>query len=93
LLVASGLSDFLREHTLSDENSRRFRYAFTFLGPRVILETNGKRRHDDAADFQHDQHKWSVPTHHGFRLVLATWRDVTERSDHLIARLRSMLSY
>lgn len=92
LLVANGLTDFVREHPLSDENGRRFRYDFTFLGPRVILETNGKRWHDDPADFQRDQHKWSVPARHGFRLVFATWHDVTERPDHLIVRLRSTLA-
>jgi hypothetical protein len=39
----------------------------------VILETNGRRWHDDPADFERDQEQWSVPARHGFRLVFATW--------------------
>ena len=54
----------------------------------AILETNGRRWHDDAIDFERDQEKWSVPGHHGYRVILATWSKVTERPDDLIEELR-----
>ena len=57
----------------------------------MILETNGRRWHDDATDYQRDQHKWSIPARHGFRLVFATWSDVTEHPERLVAGLRAAL--
>jgi hypothetical protein len=91
LLVAQGLTDFVREHPLV-EGGRRFRYDFTFLRERVILETNGRRWHDDATDYQRDQYKWSIPARHGFRLVFATWPDVTQQPERLVADLRAALT-
>ena len=43
------------------------------LDRRVILETNGRRWHDDATDDEHDNEKWSVPGRCGYRIVFATW--------------------
>jgi hypothetical protein len=54
---------------------------------RTILETNGRRWHDDPLDYEHDNEKWSVPAHHGYRLVFATWDKVTRRSAELIEEL------
>ena len=71
---------------------RRFLYDFAFLSERVILEVNGRRWHDDAADFERDQEKWSVPARHSFRLVFATWESVTRHPDRLIAELRTALA-
>jgi hypothetical protein len=91
LLVAHGLTDFVREHPLID-GGERFRYDFAFLRERVILETNGRRWHDDPTDYQRDQHKWSVPARHGFRLLFATWSDVTAHPERLVAGLRDVLT-
>ena len=73
-------------------NGRRYRYDFGFLHSRTILETNGRRWHDDPADYEHDNEKWSVPGRHGFRLVLATWTKVTEHPTQLIGELRATLA-
>jgi very-short-patch-repair endonuclease len=91
LLAEEGLTRFVREHPLI-EGGQTFRYDFTFLRERVILETNGKRWHDDATDYQRDQHKWSIPARHGFRLVFATWSDVTEHPERFVAGLRAALT-
>jgi hypothetical protein len=91
LLAAAGLTDFVREHPLVD-GGQRFRYDFTFLRERVILETNGRRWHDDATDYQRDQHKWSIPARHGYRLVFATWSDVADHPERLVAALRAALT-
>ena len=63
-----------------------------FPRERTILETNGRRWHDDAADYEHDNAKWSVPALHGYRLVLATWGTVTRRPGDLVAELRRALA-
>jgi very-short-patch-repair endonuclease len=91
LLVANGLTGFVRELPLT-AGGRRFLYDFAFVDQRVVLEVNGRRWHDDPADFEHDQEKWSVPARHGYRLVFATWDTVTRRPDHLVAELRRALA-
>ena len=58
----------------------------------MILKTNGRRWHDDATDYQRDQHKWSVPHATGFRLVFATWSDVTEHPEQLVTGIRAALT-
>ncbi len=91
LLVAHGVTDFVREHPL-DGRRRTYLFDFAFLPRRTILETNGRRWHDDPKDYEHDNEKWSVPGRHGFKLVLATWEKVTRRPDALIAELRTTLA-
>jgi hypothetical protein len=86
LLVANGITDFEREFPLEWEG-RTYRYDFVFRRERTILETNGRRWHDDAVDYEHDNLKWSVPGHYGFLLVLATWDKVTKRPDALLREL------
>ena len=51
LPVASGFTDFVREFPLA-WNGRSFRYDFCFPRSRTILETNGRRWHDDPADYE-----------------------------------------
>jgi len=88
LLVARGITDFVREFPL-DGNGRTYFFDFAFEADRTILETNGRRWHDDPADYEHDHEKWSVPGRHGYKLVLATWNKVTKRPDALVAELRA----
>jgi very-short-patch-repair endonuclease len=90
LLVAHGLHDFVREFPLS-WNGRTFRFDFAFVAPRVLLETNGRRWHDDAADFERDQAKWSVPARHGYRLMFATWQTITRDPGAFVVELRAAL--
>jgi hypothetical protein len=58
---------------------------------RTILETNGRRWHDDAADYEDDNEKWSVPGRHGYFLVLATWDKVTRRPQEFLDELVATL--
>jgi hypothetical protein len=91
LLVARGITDFMRELPL-DWNGRTYRFDFAFLASRVILQTNGRRWHDDPNDYEDDHEKWSVPGRHGFRLVLATWEKVTRKADDLIQELLATMA-
>ena len=90
LLVANGFRDFEREFAL-EWNGKRYRYDFGFVRRRAILETNGRRWHDDATDYERDNEKWSVPGRHGFRIVFATWEKVTKYPDDLLADLAATL--
>jgi very-short-patch-repair endonuclease len=91
LLVEHGIVDFVRELPL-EWNGRTYRYDFAFPRQRVVLETNGRRWHDDAADFEHDHEKWSVPARHGYRLVFATWRKVTRTPVQMLRELTTAIA-
>jgi hypothetical protein len=78
----------VREYPL-EWNGRTYLFDFGFPGDRTILETNGRRWHDDPTDYEHDHEKWSVPSRHGYLMVFATWGKVTMRPAHLIDELDS----
>jgi very-short-patch-repair endonuclease len=91
LLVAHGLTGYVRELPLT-WNGCTFRYDFAFPHQRVILETNGRRWHDDPRDYETDNAKWTVPALHGYRLVLATWSKVTDRPAALLGELTATMA-
>jgi len=91
LLVAQGITDFVREFPLQ-WNGRTYRFDFAFPAARTVLETNGRRWHDDARDYEYDNEKWSVPGRHGYRLVLATWEKVTRAPDDLLHELTATMA-
>lgn len=89
LLVANGITGFVREFPLAWKGKTYF-FDFALRRSRTILETNGRRWHDDPRDFEHDNEKWSVPARHGYRIVFATWDKVTRCPQDLIAELRAV---
>jgi very-short-patch-repair endonuclease len=91
LLAAHDFRDVVREFPLA-WNGRTYRYDFAIPERRVILETNGRRWHDDARDYEHDNEKWSVPGRLGYRIVFATWDKVTRAPEDLVAELRAALA-
>jgi hypothetical protein len=91
LLVANGITDFVREFPLA-WNERTYLYDFGFERRSTILETNGRRWHDDARDYEKDNETWSVPGRHGFRIVFATWEKVTRRPAELLAEIAATLA-
>jgi very-short-patch-repair endonuclease len=91
LLVAHGRTHFEREYPLA-WNGRTYFFDFAFVEQRTILETNGRRWHDDPVDYERDNEKWSVPGRHGYRLVFATWNKVTRDPMALLAELDGALA-
>ena len=91
LLVANAFVDFVRELPL-EWNGKTYYFDFAFLRRRTILETNGRRWHDDPTDYEDDNEKWSVPARHGFRIVFATWLKVTQHPHELLAELEATLA-
>jgi very-short-patch-repair endonuclease len=91
LLVAHGITEFVREFPL-EWNGRSYWFDFCFERPKVILETNGRRWHDDTADYEDDNEKWSVPGRWGYRIVFATWAKVTRHPGRLIEELTAALA-
>ncbi|MGQ0825486.1 MAG: hypothetical protein ACT4OX_10755 [Actinomycetota bacterium] len=91
LLVASGITDFVREFPL-EWSGRSYYFDFAFERRMTILETNGRRWHDDARDYEHDNAKCSVPGGHGYKLVFATWDKVIRQPEQLLADLAATLA-
>jgi very-short-patch-repair endonuclease len=91
LLLTNGFTGFAREFAL-EWNGRTYLYDFAFERQRTILETNGRRWHDDPADYERDNDKWSVPGRLGYRIVFATWNKVTREPEHLLHELATTLS-
>jgi very-short-patch-repair endonuclease len=91
LQVSRGISDFVREFPL-EWNGRTYLYDFAFPTERVILETNGRRWHDDAADYEYDSEKWSVPGRLGYRIVFATWDQVVHRPEQLVHEVAATIA-
>jgi very-short-patch-repair endonuclease len=89
-LVANGINNFVREFPL-EWNGRTYLYDFAFERQRTILETNGRRWHDDPTDYERNNEKWSVPGRHGYRIVFATWNKVTRQPDQLLEELTTTL--
>jgi very-short-patch-repair endonuclease len=90
LLAAQGLRDYVREFPLTWKGTT-YRYDFCFERSRTILETNGRRWHDDASDYERDNEKWSVPALCGYRIVFATWTKVTRQPAQLIDELKAAM--
>ena len=91
LLVANGITAFEREFPL-EWNGHTYLYDFAFRRQRTILETNGRRWHDDPVDHEFDNEKWSVPGRHGYRMVFATWAKVTKHPDALLHELATTMA-
>jgi very-short-patch-repair endonuclease len=91
LLAEHCIVRFEREFPLT-WNGVTYYYDFGFASATTILETNGRRWHDDPADYEHDNEKWSVPGRLGYRIVFATWHKVTRTPRRLIDELRATLT-
>ena len=91
LLVANGLGNFTREFPL-EWRGRRYYFDFAFEPSRLIVETNGRRFHDDPIDYEYDQEKWSVPARYGYRVVFATWSKVNNTPHALCSEIRTALA-
>jgi very-short-patch-repair endonuclease len=91
LLTGSGVTGFVREFPL-EWNGRTYQYDFAFEESRTILETNGRRWHDDPTDYEYDNEKWSVPGRLGYRIVFATWDKIVRHPEGLLRELRATLA-
>ena len=91
LLEATQTPNYVRELPLS-WNGRTYRFDFAFPADGTILETNGRRWHDDPVDYEDDNEKWSIPGRYGFKLVLATWDKVVRRPGAFVDELRRTLA-
>lgn len=79
LMVAAGLPHPVCQFVVRHRGSWIGRVDFAWPDLRVIVECDGYEFHSDRDAFERDRRRWNALTLAGWRVVLVTWRDV---SDH-----------
>jgi hypothetical protein len=91
MLDRAGLEPPARQYEVR-AHGRLFRLDFAWPSRRLALECEGRLRHSEDGDFARDRDRWSALAAIGWRLLFATWADVTTRPDALLARLQVALA-
>jgi hypothetical protein len=92
LLAAAATLDAPVRQYVVRAGPRAFRLDFAWPSRRLALECDGRLRHSEDGDFARDRERWSALAAIGWRLLFATWADVTRRPDELLARLQLALA-
>jgi very-short-patch-repair endonuclease len=71
---------------------RRFRLDFAWPEQRVTLECDGRGSHLNRRSFQRDRAKWTALGASGWRVLVVTWEDATERPQTVTARVEAALA-
>jgi very-short-patch-repair endonuclease len=90
----------LREHGLPQPAvnvappglQRHVEVDFLFEEPRVVVEADGARYHDDPLARHHDAERQAMLEAAGYRVLRVTWDQVTRRADETVNRLGAALS-
>jgi very-short-patch-repair endonuclease len=69
-------------------NGKRYRVDFAWPEVRLILECDGRAYHPD---FEADRARWSALASDGWRIVFATWREVTRTPEVVVERVSAAL--
>jgi very-short-patch-repair endonuclease len=73
-------------------DGRRYRVDFAWPLLRVVLECDGRGRHANRTAFERDRARWTALAAAGWRVLIATWRDVTLEPEALLTQVRTALA-
>lgn len=90
LLLRSGLPA-LREFTIWNGGEFVARVDFSLPEGKVIIEADGFRWHSGRRAWQRDRDRRNQLTAMGWRVIQATWDDLTRHPDRLIEKIRALL--
>ncbi len=90
LLIRSGLPA-MREFKIWDGGEFVARVDFCFPDAKLIVEADGFRWHSGRRAWQRDRERRNQLTAMGWRVIQATWDDLTRHPDALIEKIRSLL--
>lgn len=90
LLLRSGLPA-LREFTIWNGGEFVARVDFCLPEGKLIIEADGFRWHGGRRAWQRDRDRRNQLTAMGWRVIQATWDDLTRHPDRLIERVRALL--
>jgi very-short-patch-repair endonuclease len=63
-----------------------------FTKQRLVVEVDGWAYHSTPDRFQRDRERQNRLIRGGWRVLRFTWRDLTQRPDHVVAEVRSLLA-
>jgi very-short-patch-repair endonuclease len=81
----------MREYKVWDGGEFVARVDFCFPDSKVIIEADGFRWHSGRRAWQRDRERRDQLTSMGWRVIQATWNDLTKNPDRLVERVREML--
>ena len=90
LLIKSGLPA-VREFKIWDGGEFVARVDFCFPEGELIVEADGFRWHSGRRAWQRDRERRNQLTAMGWRVIRATWDDLTRHPEELIERIRCLL--
>ena len=90
LLIKSGLPA-MREYKIWDGGEFVARVDFCFPEGKLIVEADGFRWHSGRRAWQRDRERRNQLTALGWRVIQATWDDLTRRPNETIEKVRSLL--
>lgn len=85
VLKRAGLPQPELQYQIRDRGKLAAVVDFAFPKARLAVEAEGYRWHSGRLRFEHDLARRNRLTRLGWRVVHVTWRDLTERSDDLVA--------
>jgi len=71
---------------------RRFEVDFAWPESRLIVELDGRAHHGTASAFEADRRRDQLLAIGGWRVIRATWRQIAEEPESLLATVRTLLS-
>lgn len=90
LLLKSGLPA-MREYKIWDGGEFVARVDFCFPEAKLIIEADGFRWHSGRRAWQRDRERRNRLTAMGWRVIQATWDDLTRRPYETVERIRALL--
>lgn len=92
LLIAAGITDFVEEYVLRDEDGAFVaRGDFGLVGDDVLVEAEGRANHSSKKDYNHDLERRNRVSSVGWVMVHITAHDVDVRPEEWLARLRKII--
>lgn len=92
LLRGAGITGWRANVPISDGEGLIGVGDVAFDRERLVIEVDGWAYHSSPDRFQRDRQRQNRLVRAGWRVLRFTWRDLTQRPDHVIAETRAMLS-
>jgi hypothetical protein len=91
LLARGGLPAPVAQHTVTRPDGRQARLDFAYPEIRLAIELHGHIAHATRAQRTHDARRSNAVVVRGWRVLVFTWEDITQRANDVLATLRDAL--
>lgn len=91
LIRFAGLPRPVQQFEVELSNGRRAFIDFAYPEHMLAIEAEGHRHHSGRLQWERDRARASELAERGWRIVIVTWTDVTQRPTEVVARIRRAL--